>query len=388
MKTHNITDSTHELRFFMDEKLLRSVSIEPGIQAYRKLMKEIDTVGYTAFLPDYTPANSLPIGTSFLLDSSKRLNPAWIGIDIGCGYNLFQLDIDLKKVLKKGKLNACRLQNIVCAIDSVLLNWSDQKYTNISLPIQDIQKSAEKYLGTLGHGNHFIDLFYIDNIIDKKCFRKCKLDPGKLFILIHSGSREMGFKIHSHFAINYKKMDNTEDFNEYYLKGIQTANDYAVANRQKLMKDIVTKLGCSYTEIFDQNHNTIDRCAYDQKSLFRIRKGATLIQNDQLSIIPGNCTSQAYLVNSGEKIADTYHTIPHGTGRKYTRAQLFSKFARSKKLDDLFKTVELNVSPKKMIEELPVGYKSIDDVIKAVTDFKLAKPVASLSPLAVIVDRK
>ena len=377
----------HQLRFFLTEKLMRSVNIEPGLQTLRKLMQDTKVNGYIAFLPDYTPANSLPVGTSFLLDPSQKINPSWIGMDIGCGYNFLELDLDLKKVYKKGKVNHNRLQKMVNAIDSILKPRSNLSYGKVPLSIEGIQTSADRYLGTLGQGNHFIDIFYIDEIIDQNAFKSFKLQEKKVYVLIHSGSRELGFKVHQHFAEQFSATKDFSDFNAAYLKGLDIAVEYARANRRKIGENIAKVLDCDIEEIFDQDHNAIDSCLYQNIKLLRIRKGATLIQQGKPALIPANCTSPAYLVKPAVNIADTYHTLPHGTGRKYTRAQLFAKFARSKKLSDQFKNIMLNVSPKKMIEEIPTGYKPISDIIKALTDYKLAAPIAKLIPLAVIVDR-
>jgi len=387
---NNNTDlltNQHQFRFFMTEKLMRSVNIEPGLQTLRKLMQDTRVNGYIAFLPDYTPANSLPVGTSFLLDPSQKINPSWIGMDIGCGYNFLELDIDLKKVYKKGKINHNRLQKMVDAIDSVLKPRSNLSYGKVPLTIDGIQTSADRYLGTLGQGNHFIDIFYIDEIIDPKAFKHFKLQEKKVYVLIHSGSRELGFKVHNYFAQQFSAHKDFTDFNADYLNGLHTAIEYARANRRKLAENIAKVLDCDIKEIFDQDHNAIDNCIYRNTRQFRIRKGATLVQQNKPAIIPANCTSPAYLVKPAANIADTYNTLPHGTGRKYTRAQLFAKFARSKRLSDQFKNIMLNVSPKKMIEEVPTGYKPISDILKALTNFKLATPIAKLIPLAVIVDR-
>ncbi|MDP8220829.1 MAG: RtcB family protein [Candidatus Stygibacter frigidus] len=381
------SNTEHQLKFFLTEKLMRSVNIEPGLQTLRKLMQDTKVNGYIAFLPDYTPANSLPVGTSFLLDPSQKLNPSWIGMDIGCGYNFLELDLDLKKVYKKGKINQNRLQKMVDAIDSVLKPRSNLSYEKVPLPIDGIQISADRYLGTLGQGNHFIDIFYIDEIIDQKVFKSFKLQENRVYVLIHSGSRELGFKVHQYFAELFSAHKDFSDFNAAYLEGLQTAIEYARANRRKIAENIAKVLDCGIKEIFDQDHNAIDSCLYQNTRQLRIRKGATLMQHNKPALIPANCSSPAYLVKPDVNIADTYYTLPHGTGRKYTRAQLFAKFARSKKLSEQFKNIMLNVSPKKMIEEVPTGYKPISDIIKAIIDYKLATPIAKLIPLAVIVDR-
>lgn len=383
----DLISSQHQYRFFMNSKLMRSVNIEPGLQTLRKLMQNTSCNGYISFLPDYTPANSLPVGTSFLLDPEQKLHPSWIGMDIGCGYNFLELDINPKKVYKKGKINQNRLQKMVSAIDSVLKIRAKHCYHPVDLPIEDIQTSADRYLGTLGQGNHFIDIFYVDEILNNSAFSHYNLHQDNIYILIHSGSRELGFKVHSHFAEKYSSLNDSSEFNLIYRKALETAMDYARANRRKLAEQIGKVLACNVKEIFDQDHNAIDNCLYNNQKLRRIRKGATLIQDGKPSIIPASCTSPAYLVKPAAKIADSYHTLPHGTGRKYTRAQLFSKFARSKKLPEQFKNIMLNVNPKKMIEEIPAGYKLISDIINATTEFNLAKPVAKLMPLAVIVDR-
>ncbi|MBN1181762.1 MAG: RtcB family protein [Bacteroidales bacterium] len=378
----------HTLKFFLTEKMKRSVNIDQGIQTLRSLMQNVKTTGPIALLPDYTPANSLPVGTCFLIDQEQRINPSWIGMDIGCGYNFFSIDLQSKKIFKNGKINHHRLEKIVAEIDRVITGRSVKSYPRINSAIRDLQISADKYFGTLGQGNHFIDLFIINKIYDQEAAERSNLDPDKIYFLIHTGSRELGFKIHNYYAEKYLEKNDTKQFNLKYLKGLKIAKEYASANRTYLSKKIGEALDSEITSIFDNDHNGIDQIDDGSDKLYCVRKGATAIIGKELSVIPGNCVSEAYIVSAGRNISDSYGTVPHGTGRKYIRAQLFSKFARSKKIDQQFEGIKLNVNPKKMIEEIPAGYKPISDIISAVEEFGLGKKIARLKPLGVIVERK
>jgi tRNA-splicing ligase RtcB len=103
-------------------------------------------------------------------------------------------------------------------------------------------------------------------------------------------------------------------------------------------------------------------------------------------VIPGTAVDAAYLVEGSFGLENSLGTINHGAGRKYTRAQIFSKYRR-KKFDNLFNEIALNVNPKKMIEEIPKAYKNIDDVMDSVEEYDLARRIARLRPVGVIVER-
>jgi tRNA-splicing ligase RtcB len=109
-------------------------------------------------------------------------------------------------------------------------------------------------------------------------------------------------------------------------------------------------------------------------------------QKELMIVIPGNCVDSAYAVIGQEGLSQTHKTINHGCGRKYTRSQLFSRFRRAD-LSETFKGIVLNVSPSQMTEEHPSGYKNIEDVIDSLERFKIARRIAKLNPVAVIVDR-
>ncbi len=361
----------NKVKFFLNDKLLRSINIDQGVKTTEALMKGVKTEGPIIFLPDFTPANSLPIGTAFLINQNQRINPSWIGMDIGCGYSLIAADIKTKKVIKNGRLNSKKVTNIVDKINEVI-NSGRYKGHN----------------GSLGQGNHFIDLFIVDKLLNHNKAKKAGLDPDKIYFLIHTGSREFGFKVNQKFSKIYKAEKDIQSFNYSYLTALNKAVKNAQNNRKIIAENIGRELGTDITHIFNNNHNCIDTLEIGGKTIYRVRKGATDLPKNDVTVIPGSCTSEAYLVAPGEGIDLTHGTVPHGTGRRYTREQAFSKLGKSSNLSKQFKGIQLNVPYKKMFEEAPQCYKSIKDIINAIQAAEITRPVARLIPLAVMVERK
>jgi len=378
------------IKLLLSEKVKKSTDHNTAISNLTNLLNGYDIIGEVALLPDLTPANSLPTGTTVIVDSNKAVNPSFIGMDIGCGYHFFSAEMNPKRFLKKGKFKERSAATMVEAINKGLKyreNSASKKFTS-NLPIKGIEKMVQQQFGTLGKGNHFIDMFVIDKIYDQQACQRQGISDKKVYFMIHSGSRELGFATNAYFSKLFKESTNHQDFNRRYLKAVKEAVAYASANRDYLRQLIEQSLintngyPVDTKTIFDKPHNDIEV----QSDGYKIKKGtASLIPGD-VFVIPGTAVDAAYLVEGSFGLENSLGTINHGAGRKYTRAQIFSKYRR-KKFDNLFNEIALNVNPKKMIEEIPKAYKNIDDVMDSVEEYDLARRIARLRPVGVIVER-
>jgi release factor H-coupled RctB family protein len=231
-------------------------------------------------------------------------------------------------------------------------------------------------------------MFVIDELYDERT----KIDPKQVYFLIHSGSGTMGFNTSSKFSKLYSNASETNGFNKKYLESFKKVRSFAKSNREELRKLVqrgvsrAVGFDVEYNPIFDKPHNDIE-VSNNGSLRYKLMKGTSQLKPGELFVIPGTCVSPAYVVKGLRGLENSHFTINHGSGRKYTRAQIFSKFRR-RDFSDLFKGVVLNVPSKKMIEEIPKGYKNIEDVIASVEDAKLVKKVAKLRPVGVVVERK
>ena len=358
------------LKTFLTQKLQRSNDTSGAVTTLNNMLKGYDVLKPVAVLPDFTESSTLPVGTTTILKNNKALNPSFVGMDIGCGYQMFTMEINPKRFYKKGKFK----------YDSTLA-FIQELSAQIFLP----QKKQDPYLGTIGKGNHFINMYVVQDVFNRDVLESTGITSKSVSFLIHTGSRVKGYDTHQAFAELYAKNElSHEDFNEKYLAAFAEAKDYALQNRSELRR-IITEYLDDYQAIFifDKAHNNIEPFGNDA---FKIQKGTASLEQGELFMIPSTATGNAYLVRGKEGLAQSYNTINHGCGRRYTRSQMFSKL-RKTNFESMFNGIAMNVPYKQMIEEVPTAYKNIEDVIASVEEFNLAEKIATFRPLGLIVER-
>jgi release factor H-coupled RctB family protein len=358
------------LKTFLTSKLAKSTDTSGAISTLNNMLKDYDVLHPVAVLPDFTESSTLPVGTTTIIKSNKALNPSFVGMDIGCGYQMFTMEINPKRFYKNGKFK----------YDSTLAFVQE-----LSAAIMRPRTGVDRYLGTIGKGNHFINMYVVQHVFNQDALDSLGIKPKSVSFLIHTGSRVKGFDTHQAFAQLFAKNDLSADaFNENYLAAFAEAKDYALQNRNELRRMITEHLeDYRTTFILDKAHNDIESCDEDA---FKIRKGTASLKPGEVFLIPSTATGNAYLVKGKEGLAESYYTINHGCGRKYTRTQMFSRL-RKTNFESMFSTIAMNVTYKQMIEEVPTAYKNIDEVITSVEEYDLAEKVAALRPLGLIVER-
>ena len=358
------------LKSFLTQKLRRSSDTSGAVTALNNMLKGYDVLKPVAVLPDFTESSTLPVGTTTIIKNNKALNPSFVGMDIGCGYQMFTMEINPKRFYKNGKFK----------YDSTLAFIHE-----LSSHIFQPRKKPDPYLGTIGKGNHFINMYVVQDVFNQDVLDSLGIKPKSVSFLIHTGSRVKGFDTHQAFAQLFAKNDlGAGDFNEKYLAAFAEAKTYALQNRNELRRMITEHLEeYPSTFIFDKAHNDIEPYGGDA---FKIRKGTASLQPGEVFMIPSTATGHAYLVRGKEGLVESYNTINHGCGRRYTRSQMFSKL-RKTNFESMFNGIAMNVSYKQMIEEVPTAYKNIEDVIASVEEFNLAEKIATFRPLGLIVER-
>lgn len=356
---------------------------------------------HIAIMPDIHVGYGMPIGG--ILATKDMVLPNAVGVDIGCGMRAVQTNLTYKEIEP-------HLDNILHMILSQIptgFNWhktnqSDPIFNNPpSSPVIEQQLNrARKQLGTLGGGNHFIDILREENPDNK-----IAVPDQLIWILIHSGSRNIGKQIADYYYRQAKQnLDRTKypnypsielaylefksDLGQAYWQDMSYAMDFARTNRehmmirtQKIISHIFPK--AEYIQEIDIHHNYASLENHFGQEVIVHRKGATLATKNTVGIIPGSMGSPSYIVR-GLGNADSFNSCSHGAGRTMSRSQAKKQFSPDQILKDL-EEVGIKIAKHKLsniAEEARFVYKNIDDIIKKQKD--LVVVLHRLIPLGVV----
>lgn len=340
--------------------------LEQGAQQQIYDALALDFLIKLAVMPDCHTGYTLPIGGVALLDSV--ISPEYVGYDIGCGMCYVVTDHIASKVFKnkKAKTHFLKMIHEVIPVgfDSreSALEYDEFKSASGDKNLND--KVASRLwiqLSTLGGGNHFIEIG--EN-------RK-----GNLTVTIHSGSRNIGHSIASHYMKLSKRadMDLPRGFlhlngeaGQQYLQDMNFALQYALDNRKGMMKEVLNLLGYGTSatnmlmneRMVNENHNH----AVIQDNLVLHRKGATPADKGQIGIIPGSMKTGVY-VTEGLGNEEYLSSSSHGAGRKMSRKKA-KKSIELSRVKEQMKGIVANIN-NAMKDEAPDAYKNIEDVISA-----------------------
>lgn len=341
---------------------------------------------HIALMADVHVGFGMPIGG--VLASDGVIIPNAVGVDIGCG--IMAVKTDIKEISKK------QIQRIVNESHKRIplgfkhhkrpMKWEGFERAPNYKVIQDELKAAAKQLGTLGGGNHFMSME--------------KGSDGHVWLMIHSGSRNFGYKIANYYndianKINEKtklvpkKHDlaglyvDSEEGREYF-NSMNYSLEFAKANRQKLFEqfyEIFAKETKSkkVLKTVSIHHNYASLEEHFGKEVIVHRKGAIRAEEGELGIIPGSMGTPSYIVE-GLGNEKSFKTCSHGAGRVMSRREANRVITR----DIADKAMEGIIFKgwRKDFSEAPMAYKDIEEVIENQKD--LVKPLVKLSPLGVI----
>jgi tRNA-splicing ligase RtcB len=334
-----------------------------------------------ACMPDVHAGIGSTVGTVIATD--KAIIPAAVGVDIGCGMNAVRLSLkasDLPDSLlairhqieRDVPLGAGgRHQGSAPFLPNALYDRYDaivERHPGVN------NKNMVHQLGSLGSGNHFIEI--------------CIDEAQDVWIMLHSGSRGVGNLIGRYFIEKAKRRmeqyfielpdgdlayfpEDTDDFNDY-VEAVQWAQDYALENRRVMMATVIAALRrhvpVEFTitqEAINCHHNYVERENHFGRNLWVTRKGAIRAREGDLGIIPGSMGQKSYIVR-GKGNLESYCSCSHGAGRKMSRTQARKTF----NLADLAaqtKGVECRKDDA-VLDEIPGAYKLIDEVMANQTD--------------------
>lgn len=342
-------------------------------------------------MPDSHQGYGMPIGS--ILATKGVIVPNAVGVDIGCGMCAVKTSLegitrnDLQKVIDKAM-----------ELVPVGFNWhdEDQTYTGF-MPEKPNEKhfiinqnyeKAKHQIGTLGGGNHFIEVQ--------------QGSDGHIWIMIHSGSRNLGFKTAKHYndlatKINQdycseitKEMQlsffpiNTNEAKSYFIE-MEYCVEFAKQNRFLMlerMKEsfnsvVETTFEC---DIINESHNYAAWENHFKQNVIVHRKGATKATKGELGIIPGSQGTKSYIVK-GLGNEESFKSCSHGAGRKMGRKRAIEELDLKTELK-IMEGIIHNIETVKQLDEAPGSYKDIDIVMENQKD--LAEIYVELKPLAVI----
>lgn len=358
-----------------------------------------------SLMPDAHAGYGVPIGT--VLPCINAVIPTAVGNDAGCGMRAIKTNIRVEDIpqdtLKKVIMRGIRKQIMIGdklwkepqSEDLLPSGWDFATLPAISA--KNGWKLATRSIATQGGGNHFEELQ--------------RDEEGRLWIMIHSGSRGLGGRVFMYYnqlaknlnAKYYSKVTDdmslpflpagTPEF-ESYLREMQYCLEWAKCNRQEMMKRTIDVLGNEFPyfkvlEEIDIHHNYVDREHHFGQELYVHRKGAVCTGHSGIFcnefptqvIIPGSMGTASYICE-GIWNHDAYNSCSHGAGRALSRteARQLDMAREVQRLDEL--GVVHGIRGKADLEECPSAYKNIDEVLEL--ESNLVRPIVKLKPIAVL----
>lgn len=444
------------------EELLEAISQDKSIDQVKNVATLNGIVGYSIAMPDIHWGYGFPIGGVAAMDAENGvISPGGVGYDINCGVRTILLPMkfsDLKE--KYGSSIIKRIFEIVPSgvgygrrdekflsntdyknLITIGARWSIEQGYGIEEDIEHIESlgkidgadfsvisqhakdRGKNQLGTLGSGNHFLEIGEIETIYLEDIAKKWGIEKGNAYVLIHTGSRGFGHQtcqdilnlfIKKGYAENLVDRQlvaapiNSDDGKRYFAAMAAAAN-FAFNNRQQILHFVrqafkeICNIGFNEVKLlYDVCHNIAKFEEYEVngklKKLCVHRKGATRAfgpgseelnpifkKTGQPVLVPGDMGSGSHiLVGQGNPL--TWCSSCHGAGRVKSRAQS-TKDWKGKDLKAYMKSKGIEVFAKSYMtiaEEMPDAYKNVDIVVDAVEEANLAKKVARLVPSYVI----
>ncbi len=451
---------------FLDRNLLEHIKHDKSISQVANVACLPGIVGRSLAMPDMHQGYGFPIGGVAAFDPDQGVvSPGGVGYDINCGVRLLRTSLvrdeiendivnlvenlfanipsgvgskrtnlklgkkELKNVLEKGAQWAVKngygwQDDLLHIEESGCLGWADPEM--VSARALD---RGQGQLGTLGSGNHFVEIGFVDTIFEEELARGIGLFKGQVTVIIHTGSRGLGHQVCGDYIRLLQNASRKYNFDlpdrelccvpvhspegKQYLAAMAAAANFAFANRQLITDEVrrtfeqvfglgAHKMGLQL--VYDVCHNIAKFETHEvhgsQRQVVVHRKGATRAfpahhpkvpeayrETGQPVLIPGDMGRYSYvLVGTDRALQETFGSTCHGAGR------LMSRHAAKKAAKGHNVTAELaemgvivkGAGRATLVEEIPQAYKDVEDVVRVVHEAGLARKVARLRPLGVI----
>ena len=366
---------------------------------------------WVCLMPDTHTGKGMPIGG--VIATKDVIIPNAVGVDIGCGMVFVATDIKYEEIREVMVGTASIMQSMIGNImRSVPVGFEKHKQRKESAVLDLALQNMDKYevnpelvhlieegyfqVGTLGGGNHFIELQ--------------EDEEGYLCIMIHSGSRHLGKEICDYFHNKARELNSTwysqvpdgyrlaflpvhTKEGQQYINWMHLALDYAYENRERMMEQVCNVVRehieryagqmVSFTDQINGHHNYAALENHYDANVWVHRKGATRVRQGERAVIPGAMGSYSYVVE-GKGNPESFHTSSHGAGRAYSRTGAMNAFTTEQVMVDLKEQGVVLGKRKKndVAEECRFAYKDIDEVMAQQTD--IVTPVRKLRTVGVV----
>ena len=444
-----------EVIIFASEKLLENIKKDKSIDQLIDAACLPDVISPVLGMPDIHQGFGLPIGG--VMATRGLISAGGVGMDINCGVRLLlsnleydpkilttevlrelierisqfiplgiggrqkanNLDLSLKKVAEEG-VNFLVKKGLATPedLESIEENGRMEGASFEALTKKAI-KRAQNQLGTLGSGNHFIEIQRVTKIFDLQIAQQFNLHENQICVMLHTGSRALGhqtcldyteilWQAKNYYGINIPNkglaaLPVSTNEGKNYFAAMAACVNFAFANRQVIthfIRQAWQEIFGSQAELellYDIAHNIAKWESFDsaQDKVLIHRKGATralppghpqnpqkFINSGHPALIPGSMGTASYVIVGTAKNKETFHSVNHGAGRIMSRRQAFRQISQ-KEFKESMKGVLYNLPYYKLADEAPSAYKDIEEVVNILAKAGIAKKVAQPKPLAV-----
>jgi tRNA-splicing ligase RtcB len=436
---------------YATEEIIQSISQDLSLKQLKDAAKLPNVISPIVAMPDFHQGYGLPIGG--VMATKNLISAGAVGMDINCGVRLLKTPLeyneeqfssqrlnqlinniekkvptglgsshqtrrglDFKKVVTEG-LHYLGMQGLATPQDIDNTEENGQMfaadYNALSKKAVD---RAKDQIGTLGSGNHFIDILRVEEIFDSKTAEKWGLYQDQICVMIHSGSRALGhqtcteysnkfWQLKDKYSINIPQKGlaalpiDTDEGTQYFAAMAACVN-FAFANRQMMSQDVRSVFKKHFNVelklLYDVAHNIAKWEKHHGKRVLVHRKGATRAlppehpknpenyqQTGHPALVPGSMGTSSYIMRGTKENKETYHSINHGAGRVMSRTKA-KKTITNQEFEKAMQGIEHNVDLQRIKDEAPQVYKNINQVIDSLVEAGMSKKVAKLQPLAVI----
>lgn len=361
--------------------------IDPKTLAQAKNLANLSSAfHHIAIMSDAHVGFGMPIGG--VLATKGTIIPYAVGVDIGCGMQAVKTNLGLENIRSK-------LEEILAVLAAEIpLGFEHHREKQIwklfdSAPaspiIQQEIEAAKKQLGTLGSGNHFLEIL---------------TDDGKaVWLMVHSGSRNFGYKTASYYYKLAREknpaggelawLELSSKIGQEYFAAMNFCTLFAHENRTRMIEkfiEVIERIFGPFAarEQLDTYHNYAAEEEHFGKRVIVHRKGAVHAAKGEKVIVPGSMGTKSYIAE-GLGNLESFLSCSHGAGRAIGRRDAKRKYSYQQVIEELQQQgVEILAKNKgDLIAESPFAYKDIERVMELQND--LAKPVVTLKPIGVVI---
>lgn len=344
---------------YNEAKIFTDVVDEASIAQVRLLLDQAFVQGSRVrMMPDIHAGAGCTIGTTMTV--GDKVVPNLVGVDIGCGMETVRIKERHIELEKLDKLIYGKIPSGFQIREKTHRYFQDIDLEGLCCYKKIDALRAEKSLGTLGGGNHFIE-------VDKD-------EDGNLYLVVHSGSRHLGLEVAEYYQEEgYRALGQEEregipktlayvsgDLFRDYIHDMKIIQDYARLNRQAMVDEIVKGMKLHVEEQFTTTHNYIDTDA------MILRKGAVSARKGEKLLIPINMRDGS-LVCVGKGSDDWNQSAPHGAGRLMSRSEAKQSFTVSE-FKKQMKGVYSTSIGKGTLDECPMAYKDMESIMEDIKE--------------------